>query len=213
MNGPICKYLLLTLTLSARLLAGHHEHLSAFEQNTVNQGLEKYNISIDKNPDGKKIRNFYFFTDGPFDKTNKIISWAKNIQFTSTDKTLQSQLWVERGDLYNEAILIQNEQTLLDPKIRDFVLIFPVQPTSNPSTTEVDILVVSKEIIDWQLTWAITGSSANISSFQLSLAQTNLLVLNKTVGVSFALDPALFDLSAKYVDPNLFYTKNQFSIE
>ncbi len=213
MNALICKYLLLALALGTRLLAGHHEHLSAFEQKAVDQALVKNSLLIDKNPENKKIRGFYFFTEGPFDKSNKLFSWAKNLQFTSTDKTLQSQLWIEAGDTFNESILIQNEQALLDPTIRDFVLIFPVQSVSTPSLTEVDILVVTKEIIDWQLTWAITGSSANISSFSLSLAQTNLLGLNKTVGVSFGLDPALFNLSAEYNDPNLFYTKNRLSVE
>ncbi|MES2503914.1 MAG: hypothetical protein V4534_03445 [Myxococcota bacterium] len=191
----------------------NHEKLSDFEKSIVNIGLENNNLIIDKNPSRKTIRNFYFYTQGPFDPTDKLLAWLDHTQFRTRDIALKNQLWAYSGEKYREQIIIENERILLNPAVRTFVLIFPVQKANAISESDVDLLIVSKDIFNWQLTYNLSGSGSNLTQFSLGLAQTNLFGLNKTVGINAALDQALLNLSAYYFDPSLFSSKNQLTLQ
>lgn len=212
MKSLACKCLLLCFLAAFQIASAHHENLSPFEKEITQLALEQYGFIIDKNPENKKIRKFYFYTKDPFEKADKLTAWLNSLQFKTKDSALQSQLWMHTGEIYDANILIENEQALLNPLVRSFALIFPVQISKDPSDTEVDLLVVTKDIFSWQGSSFISSAGIALGSLQLGLAQTNLLGLNKTVGVNFGLNQKLVNLSAYYFDPSLFASKNQLTV-
>lgn len=198
--------------MALQLFAHTHDTLSLLEKQILQEGLEQYGLIIDPNPENKKIRNFYFHTEHPFKKSDKLLGWLDYLQFTTKPSTLESQLWVKPGQVYNANILIQNEQSLLNPLVRSFALIFPVQKTGAISNTEVDLLVVSHDIFSWQMSTYISAAGSTLGQFSLSLSQTNLLGYNKAVSVNFAMNQAIMNWGATYFDPSLFSSKNQLTL-
>ncbi|MEI6806489.1 MAG: hypothetical protein WCK49_08305, partial [Myxococcaceae bacterium] len=187
-------------------------NLSLFEKEILQKAINKHGLTIDTAPENKKIRSFYYYTEDPFKTSDRFVSWLNFLQFKTKDSALASQLWVHSGDVYNPNLLIENEQALLNPLVRSFALIFPVQKTDNPSKTEVDLLVVTKDIFSWQGTSSISATGVALGQLSLGFSQTNLFGHNKTVGVNFGLNQKLMSLSAYYADPSLFSTKNQLSL-
>ncbi|MBL4818104.1 MAG: hypothetical protein JKY15_02565 [Deltaproteobacteria bacterium] len=206
-----CKYLFVYFCFASSIFAIEREKLSQLEQSAVTDALRKHELFRDPSPQDKKIGKFYFYTEKAIDPKERLVGWVSKIQFHTKDSAIKSQLWMKPGDLYNSNIIIQNEQTLLNPTVRSFILILPVQPKLSPSKDTVDLLIVSKDVLSWRASYKIAGSSDGLSSFSINLSQTNLLGLNKTVGLSFGLEPQLVEWGAFYQDPSLFSTKNQLS--
>ncbi len=213
MKSLACKCLLLCLLATIQAFGTHHENLSGFEKAITQLALDQYGLIIDKSPENKKIRKFHFYTQDPFDKSDRLTAWLNYIQFKTKYSALKNQLWMHPGDVYDANILIENEQALLNPLVRSFALIFPVQVSNDPSSTEVDLLVVTKDIFNWQGTSTISTAGAALGNLSLGLYQTNLFGLNKTIGVNFNLNQAIMNLSGYYFDPSLLSTKNQLTLQ
>ncbi|MEI6789737.1 MAG: hypothetical protein WCK42_00970 [Myxococcaceae bacterium] len=203
MKSFTCKCLLVCFLAALRLYSS--------ENSTTQEALNKYALIIDKNPENKIIRKSYFYIQEPFDKSDKFLSWLNHLQFETKEKALQNQLWIHPGDVYNANLLVENERALLNLLVRSFIRIFPVQKADDPSSTEVDLLIVTRDIFSWQASSAISSAGGALGQLSLGLAQTNLFGMNKTVGLNFNMNQKLINLSANYFDPSLFSTKNQLT--
>lgn len=189
--------------------AADYGQLSSYEKERVDRALAKHGLTIDTQPEGKRLGEFYAHTDLPFGEREGILRHLNVLHVNTRDFVLLRQVLFKKDENYNERLVAQTERELLDPNVRSFALVFPVQKQGEEEADVVHMLVVSRDVHSLKLTTNLQLSGGVLSQLGVGLIESNFLGTNKMFGLNFRLMQYVMELQAIFRDPDLFYSNHE----
>lgn len=195
------------------IISTEYEHLSALEKDLLDKALEELSLELERHPFNKPIGRIFIVSMPPFSSYNNFNRLLNGLHINTKDALIRSGIFIKPGDIYDESLIRDSELYLRSQtNIRSLALIVTVKGQNN----EVDLLVLSKDIISLKPNFDIKGSGIgydfSITNLFIAFGEHNLLGMNQSILGSYELEQGAHIASMRYVHPHFLGSLIKFYI-
>jgi hypothetical protein len=182
---------------------------SLYESRRAERALQQRALSIDPQPEGKRIAFVALAQEDVFAPDELIVpvvlprfapTWPNTFHALTQAEVIQRELLFREGDTYRQALVDESMRNLRALSIFSYVRITAVR---TPDPSAVGVLVYSRDLWSLRLETLFEGTGDALY-FTAQLSERNFLGKDKLLTARFDLDPKSFSLGELYVDPRLF---------
>jgi hypothetical protein len=206
--------IVLTAFFSNANFSALYLELSTLEKSIVDKAMATYGlIPYENEPQGHIVRKIYIFIDLPFSKNSGYLTLLNYLHFNTREEVIRHQLFQKEGEVFDSSIIRDSEIALRNRSlVRSIAVIVPVKAKGSVINNEIDLLVVTKDLLSLQPTLSFKGYSGTITNLMVGLSEHNLLGRNKSIAGTYELQQGGHIISTRYFDPALFNSRFQLSI-
>lgn len=180
---------------------------SPYEEQTIQDVLQKLNLSRESSPEGKLVERVEIVPLDVFEPRDELPTWLNVFHVTTRKNVIRREVLLHEGDRY--------EQALVDDTVRDLrrlpgvpqlsaVLIVAAQGSA---PDRVVLVVITKDVWSLRLNWDVVADAGGINQLSLQPSETNFLGTHQILGGNFILEPAAYTLGLSYMAPRLQGTR------
>lgn len=182
--------------------------LGSYEKTALRRGLEGQKLTIEENPENKKIGEIHVINLDVFGKAEGFLRYVNFLHVTTRRHVIAREVLLQPGDPWDEDLLLESIRRIKDPLFTSLVVIVPVR---SPLPDKVDLLVVTRDV------WSLRANSifevfqGTITALQLSVAENNIVGLRKHGAFAFIMDQGRISIGPQYIDKALLGTRLRLS--
>lgn len=205
----ISALLILTVVIPNEVLAQHplYDSLNQAERAAVDDTLERLELILDPNPDGKRFGQVIIETLDVFPTETGFFGFLNMFHATTRPVIVSDELLWNEGDAFDIALAQETTRNLRARANFAVVAIVPVE-SSDPQT--VDILIVTSDTWSLRLNLQFDLTNDVINEVLIGLTEQNLAGLHKTIAVLGVYEQDTFQIGPTYVDPRVFRSRWTF---
>src|SRR5579871_612810 len=212
--GFRAKAIFLMMMLLAKLgTTTYYNELSSLEKSVVDQGLKAYGLAPIESVQDQSVSKIYVLTESPFSQDSGLLTTFNYLHINSQEQIIRRDVFQKEGEPFSETLIRDSELALRrQGNVRSLAVIVPVVPKDHRHKDQVDLLVVTKDIVSLRPTFDYRGSFDTLTYLMVALGENNFLGLNKAIAAIYEYQQGGHILSASYSDPRLFGSPLQFKI-
>jgi len=192
-------------------VAAEFDTLSGAEKLATTRAFAEGNYELALKPEGKIIEKIVIFTESPFLKEAKFLTYFNSWHVNTKDSTIGDSILFETGEEYDADLVRFSELSLQSGPFRSLVVILPVKRPGQ-SDDKIDILVVTRDTWSLRLDSEFEFTGGSLNSLDLAFSENNLFGFNKIARITFSRDPYSFETGLTYQDPRLFGSGLQLTL-
>ncbi len=171
---------------------------SSLEKLSIHRTLAELALEVEPAPWGKKIGQIRVYNEDVFAEKNWL-RFFNVFHYTTTDASIRNQLTIDAGQPWNDELIAESARNLKDPL---FTSVVALVPTKAADPSQVDLLVVTRDIWSLRLNSKLDLIEGSLTGLQISLSENNFLGRRKTLAFSVNLDQASVLTGPLYIDKN-----------
>tara|TARA_R110002073_G_scaffold336274_1_gene531686 strand:+ start:33521 stop:35302 length:1782 start_codon:yes stop_codon:yes gene_type:complete len=182
--------------------------LGGYEQEAVDEVLKRRKLTVDAEPDGKRIGEIHIVNLSVFGSNTGWLKVFNRLHRETLVSTMRRELLVHRGERWDKTRILESERILRNPQMSSFVVIMPVRSTEMGT---VDLLIVTRDVWSLRPNSEFVYEGGQFTFLQVSAAESNLLGRRKHVSLIFEMDQGQYSLSGQWRDLNVLGKRWQFA--
>lgn len=193
--------------------ASFYSEISQFERDAVDEGLKVHGLVVDDDPIGKIVSKIYVYTKAPFSEEAGFLAFFDALHVNTKDHIIKQYLFQEEGKVY-DAQAIRDSEIYLRKRgqVRSMAVIVPVRSKNLDTAKEVELLVVTRDLLTLRPTFDFQGNSEVITDLMVALGEHSIAGSNKSISAIYELKQAMHITSLRYLDPMLFGSRLELDI-
>jgi hypothetical protein len=198
-------FVLVFLTAAAR--ADTLADLGTYERQALEKALAARELEIEPDPHGKVLREIHVLNLAVFGEEEGFLQIFNVFHWTTRERVIEREVILRPGELWDQALIDETLRRLKDPLFTTLAVVVPVR-ASDPES-EVDLLVVTRDIWSLRLNTDFEFQEGVLTSATLAPSENNLFGLRKQAALVFSLDLGAYSIGPRYLDKNLAGTRLQ----
>jgi hypothetical protein len=198
------------IVLTASATAAAADELGRYEREAVAEAMKRLDLELEPDPEGKPIGEIHIVPLPVFPPNAGFLQRFNFLHRTTRPDVLERELLVQRGDLYDDALLRESERNMRDPFVINLLVITPVK-SETPGA--VDLLLVTRDVWSLRTNSAFENQQGTFTFLTLSLAENNFLGWRKQTSVVFEMDLGEYSIGPRYRDFNLLGSRLQLLVQ
>jgi hypothetical protein len=198
------------IVLTASATAAAADELGRYEREAVAEAMKRLDLELEPDPAGKPIGEIHIVPLPVFPPNAGFLQRFNFLHRTTRPDVLERELLVQRGDLYDDALLRESERNMRDPFVINLLVITPVK-SETPGA--VDLLLVTRDVWSLRTNSAFENQQGTFTFLTLSLAENNFLGWRKQTSVVFEMDLGEYSIGPRYRDFNLLGSRLQLLVQ
>jgi hypothetical protein len=180
---------------------------SPYEEETIEEVLEKQDLSRDPSPEGKTVERIDIVPLDVFERRDALPTWLNVFHVTSRKSVIRREVLLREGQRYEQALVDDTIRNLRRfPGVPQLSLVLVVAAKGS-SADRVVVVVITKDVWSLRLNWNVLADAGGIDQLSLQPAETNFLGTHQILGANFILEPAAYTLGLDYMVPRLEGTR------
>ncbi len=203
-----------TCVMSLHLRATLYSQLSSLEVDLVEEGLAVFELVPEENPENRVVHQIHILTISPFTEDSGFLTIFNRLHINSREDIVRREVKQQQGELYDAAAVRDSELALRDQSlVRSTAVIVPVHSKSSQNPDDIDLLVVTRDLLSLRPTFAFKGSIDLITNLMIALGEHNFLGYNKSIAGIYEMQQGQHMWSLNYFDPRLFGSPLQLTVK
>lgn len=170
-----------------------HEPYSKLEEDVIREVLDKRKLSLEPEPEGKRIESITIERLEVFDERDPVPDFFNVFHVTSRERVIRRELLFAPGDAYRAEVVDESARILRGLRQLSLVLIVP---TRGERPDGVRVLVIVKDVWSLRLNSDIEVGGNGLNYLLLNPSEENLLGLHTSLGGLFILEPDTYSIGA-----------------
>jgi len=176
---------------------------SPYEEETIEDVLQRLNLSRDSSPEGKLVERVDVVPLDVFEQRDKLPTWLNVFHVTTRKGVIRGEALLHEGERYQQALADDTIRNLRRyPGVPQLSLVLVVAAKGS-APDRVIVVVITKDVWSLRLNWNVLADAGGIDQLSLQPAETNFLGTHQILGANFVLEPAAYTLGVNYMVPRV----------
>lgn len=177
---------------------------SKYELETIADAQKQLGVDIDPSPEGKIIEDVQTFRLEVFEKRDPLPRFLNVFHTTSKDRIIVREVLQKPGERYRQVLADETARNLRGLSQLSLVLVLPIEGSA---PDRIRILVITKDVWSLRLQWDFVVTNNGIERLVLQPAETNLLGIHHTAGLTYTYLPFATTFGGYYVIPRIWTSR------
>lgn len=189
--------------------ADDYGKLGSFERETVDRIMTDRGMTLDVEPQGKRIGVIHVANNEVFGPADGFLSWFNLFHKVTRNDIVEREVLIRPGVVWDQTLVDESVRNVRKYTKTNIVVILPVR-----SKTEgiVDLLVVTRDLWSLRLNTDFASEGDRLTHLLLLPGESNFLGYGSQLWAFFNLDQGAFEVGPGYTDPNIFGTHLNLSV-
>ena len=170
--------------------------------------LDLYHREPDPEPEGKRIGRILVASENIVGPEDPLPSLINSFHWKTKPHVVRQELLFSPGEPYSERLAEESERNLRRLLVLALARVIAVR---SPEPDEVDVLVVTKDLLSIRLNTEFNIVGTLVERLRLRPSELNFLGRNKQVYLDFLLRLDTVSLGQGYIDPRILGTRLMFT--
>lgn len=176
---------------------------SPYEEQTIEEVLEKLDLSRDPSPEGKRVERIDIEPLDVFEHRDALPTWLNVFHVTTRKSVIRSEVLLHEGQHYEQALVDDTIRNLRRfPGVPQLSLVLVVAAKGS-TPDRVVVVVITKDVWSLRLNWNVLADAGGIDQLYLQPAETNFLGTHQILGANFVFEPAAYTFGLNYMVPRV----------